>query len=359
MLNKLRNAYRKYRKEQRIERSNQFHLVEKNLEDLPELTPEQKQQILDFWGRYPFKIEYKYWQYYTKMIGKFDYRYVPDNVWYDYICPYYNNAAFAGQVDDKSMYDYLFDNLRFPKTVLRVINGMVLDEHFNHVQSGDILQALNGHESLLVKPSILTYGGAGIKFYTKDHFDHLIADLPAYKDAVIQEVLTQSACLNRINPSCINTIRISSIMYKDGTAEIPAAMLRMGVNGSAVDNASAGGIFAGINLQDGTIKRFAEAHRGVMSRVKYYEHPNTKIKFDGYQIEGFEKIKQVIYENAKYFPRTRLIGWDFCLDQDNTPILVEINLANHGIEGLQMANGAYFGDHIEQVLEEIEWDKLV
>lgn len=61
-------------------------------------------------------------------------------------------------------------------------------------------------------------------------------------------------------------------MYKDGTVEIPAAMLRMGVNGSAVDNASAGGIFAGINLQDGTIKRFAEARRGGMSRVKYYEH---------------------------------------------------------------------------------------
>ena len=77
--------------------------------------------------------------------------------------------------------------------------------------------------------------------------------------------------------------------------------------------------------------------------------------FLNYRILGFDKIIEVIKQNAKYLPKTRLLGWDFTLDQNNAPVMIEVNIEDHELEMMQLANGPYFGslELTERVLSEV------
>lgn len=331
------------------------HLNEKDLSDLPALSEKEKQAIDEVWGKYVMNNEYKYWQYYYKKTGKFDVNFVPDNIWFFYICKHFNDANFSKQMDDKALYDILLPNLKMPEIIIRVVNNRILDKDFNTISPKDIRGIVDKINGVILKPAKDSSGGKGIKIYSRDQYERIEFDIVQYRDAVIQPLVKQSECINRLNPSCINTIRISSLILKNGEVIIPAAMIRLGVNGENVDNASAGGIFVGIDICTGRLKEYAQASKGSFSKEKYYKHPNTGVEFKNYKIDGFDKIKQTIFNKAKYLPRTRLIGWDFCIDENNNPIIIEVNLENHGCEGMQIACGAYFGEYTKRVLDEIDW----
>lgn len=50
-----------------------------------------------------------------------------------------------------------------------------------------------------------------------------------HHDLVIEAAITQSTFLDIINPSCINTIRVISMLKKNGGVKIYSSILRMGV----------------------------------------------------------------------------------------------------------------------------------
>ncbi len=173
-------------------------------------------------------------------------------------------------------------------------------------------------------------------------------------DIVVQKVLSQSKVLSTINASSINTIRLLTLLRRNGTVKICSIVLRMGVGGSKVDNASSGGIVVGVD-EDGRLKDVAYNVKG----ERFFEHPDSHIKFNDFFIPNFDKIKQIVREQAVNLPYFRLVSWDIAIDENNEPVLIEANLCRGELDFHQLTNGPVFGDDTEEILNEVFNDKLL
>ena len=165
---------------------------------------------------------------------------------------------------------------------------------------------------------------------------------------VVQAGIKQSAILSSINKDSVNTARLLSLLKKDGSVKIYSSILRMGIKGAKVDNASSGGISCGIN-EDGHLKSIAYSNTG----VKYYEHPSTHAKFSDFTIPNFQKMKDIVIETHPKLPHFRLIGWDIACDDLNEPVLIEANLCDSELDFHQLNNGPVFGEDTESILSEV------
>ena len=52
-------------------------------------------------------------------------------------------------------------------------------------------------------------------------------------------------------------------------------------------------------------------------------------------------------------PRFRLVSWDFAIDPDGEPVLIEANLHYGELDFHQINNGPIFGEDTEKILKEV------
>ena len=165
------------------------------------------------------------------------------------------------------------------------------------------------------------------------------------KNFVIQNCIECCDEIKRLNPSSVNTFRIITYRWKNEVYHMPAIM-RIGVGRKDVDNAHAGGIFIGISdegiLRDKAFTEFREV---------YDRHPDTEIVFTNYKICGFRKCLDAANLMALQLPEVGVVNWDFTIDKDYNPILIEANISGGSIWLTQMANGVgCFGDMTGEIL---------
>lgn len=156
-----------------------------------------------------------------------------------------------------------------------------------------------------------------------------------------------------MNSSSVNTIRVLSLLSENGV-KIYSSIIRMGVNGSKVDNASSGGITCGIN-DDGRLKKIAFSSDG----KKYDFHPTSKVKFNEIVIPNYHKILEMVQKIAPTIPHFRLVSWDIALDENDEPLLIEANLRYGELDFHQLNNGPVFGEDTEKILKEVFGNKGV
>ena len=68
----------------------------------------------------------------------------------------------------------------------------------------------------------------------------------------------QHEAVSAIYPHSVNTVRVLTCVDADRRPVVLAALLRLGTGRRHVDNASAGGIFVGIDLATGRLRREAK-----------------------------------------------------------------------------------------------------
>lgn len=56
-------------------------------------------------------------------------------------------------------------------------------------------------------------------------------------------------------------------------------------------------------------------------------------------------------------PQFRLLSWDIAVDEDNSPILIEVNMYSGELDFHQLNNGPVFGCETEAVLKEVFHNK--
>ena len=123
--------------------------------------------------------------------------------------------------------------------------------------------------------------------------------------------------------------------------------MRIGQGGSVVDNAHAGGMLIGISY-DGVLKKTAFTE----FRVRFDKHPDTGVIFENYRISGFKKVLAATQTMHARTPQIGVIIWDFKLDENECPVLIEINSALVGSMWMTlMANGVGpFGEKLYGIL---------
>ena len=121
-------------------------------------------------------------------------------------------------------------------------------------------------------------------------------------------------------------------------------VIRIGRKGMNVDNESAGGISARIN-SDGAIAKYAYGAPG----VDKIEYTDSGVRLDGYKVPSFEQALDLVRNSHIQLPYFNLIGWDIAIEEDGSPIMIELNL-NPDLS--QSANGPAFGEYTEIILKD-------
>lgn len=329
--------------------------IKEKMTDCPMLSKEQEKEVEAYFAPY-FKPDMRFSAFYTNKTGRFCANYMPDDIYYSRVDTYYNDWDKALYMDDKCYYDSLFSTLGFkmPKTVCRRINWLWLNAENEPMSNDDAIQCIKQAGTAVLKKAVNSEGGHGVYFYDKNVADsrlkQMISELGA--EIIVQHALKQSAVLSKLNASSVNTIRLLSLLDRNGNVKIYSCVLRMGIGGNKVDNASSGGITCGI-CSDGKLKPVAY---NVMGR-KYDQHPDTGVKFDTITIPGFAEICETVRKAHPQLANFRLLSWDVALDENDEPVLIEINMKIGELDFHQLNNGPLFGEDTKMILDEVFAEK--
>jgi len=233
-----------------------FRIDSKELfsENVKELTEEQENKIRNYWDKYTKDFDIAYHKYYIDRTGKFDERFIPDDLFVGYIDGYLNNRAIEPGVADKNYFDLYLKGFNLPKTYVHLINGVFEDKDYNIITKEKAIDILLSASNITIKPSMASYGGKGVIFLNNptkkelvDFFDNLEDE-----NLIFQETIKQSKATAKLHPDSLNTIRIMTLIIDGEVKVLPWCAFRMGIGKSKVDNASFGGIYCKVN-EDGTL----------------------------------------------------------------------------------------------------------
>ena len=149
---------------------------------------------------------------------------------------------------------------------------------------------------------------------------------------LLEECVIQSAEMAAFNSSSVNTIRVRTFKTRNGV-DLRYCNLRTGRNGSFVDNGGSGGLLIGVNEKTGIVNtdgydEFGEA---------YEEHPDSHVRFRGYQIPDWEELRKICIQGAEENPDMGYLSWDMAHTDDGWKV-IEVNEVGQFV-GAQLISG--------------------
>lgn len=209
---------------------------------------------------------------------------------------------------------------------------------------GNIFSMIPDNDAIFIKKTWGSYGGDSIfkidrrQLNGSNGLDALYNKI-AGSDFIFQERLRQHPDLNCLNSSCVNTIRIDTFIDRNRNVEPISAYLRVGLEGAAVDNISAGGMSVAIDIETGRLARQGYMESSKNWTVLVEEHPDTRKRFDETVIPYFDEVKKLVCRMAMMVPELRLIGWDIAIGEKG-PVLIEGN-SFYDMTGGDLTYGGY------------------
>jgi hypothetical protein len=299
--------------------------------------------------------------------------YLPNKFLGEKVTPYFNNDRLKDVLDNKLYFDFFYRqfNVSLPKILLynhlrifvidnKCVEVNTLDEFRSLLD--DILNKNSGCDSILIKKTCSSSGGTNIfKIFNKQLQTEPETINELYKTVIkseflFQETVRQHPALNRINYSCLNTIRFDTYIDKSGNIDIISAYFRMSLNNAHIDNISSGGCFVSIDLQTGNLKKHGYSMFNSSGLRVFTIHPITNVVFEDFAIPFFHQAKELVLKTAAYMPGLRLVGWDVAIGETE-PVIIEGN-SNYEIRASDFANGGYLANKtFRKVLREIKYLK--
>lgn len=154
-------------------------------------------------------------------------------------------------------------------------------------------------------------------------------------DYIIQERIVQHPQMNRLCSTAVNTIRLLTLLTAKEDVIAFRAGLRIGREGSNVDNCAKGGVFVGIDMNTGKLLK-----KGIIKPPygnTVFQHPDNGIVFEGFEIPYFKEAVEIAKKLHSKLYRIHSIGWDIAITQDG-PVFIEGN-SKWEISGTQAAVG--------------------
>ncbi len=258
---------------------------------------------------------------------------------------------------DKLYFHKHFENFKIPlpqllaysireKIIVKATDGWTTQEITTPESLYNIINALlakSSNNSIFIKPFIGSGGKGIIKVdsqkskLSREQVASFFKDflLRAY---IFQDEVRQHSGLAKLNPSTLNTIRIDTFKTPGQIPEVISAFIRIGQDGSYVDNITAGGFYIGINMETGRLKSLGILEIPDGGKLLTH-HPTNGIKLEGFPIPYFEEVKALAIEAANCLPQS-LIGWDIAVSEYG-PVLIEGNAVYYAMQCSDIAYGGY------------------
>lgn len=163
---------------------------------------------------------------------------------------------------------------------------------------------------------------------------------------ICQEKVAQHHEMNRLYDKSVNTIRLVTVKsLKDGEIKVLPSILRIGANGSIVDNTSQGGIAIGFDINTGRLDNY-----GIYKPsygLKAIEHPNSHVIFDTFIIPYLKESIDMAIKFHAFLTDIHSIGWDIAITESGPTFIEgndnwEINGHQNGKRGLMKEFKEYF-----------------
>ena len=305
---------------------------------------EEMEMVRKYWGCKPH--HYIRYELFNKMLNKEEIL--------DYIPPYFHYSFYSDLIYkdlDRKMYDDKYQMFKLLKNkgidtpeVIAIYDNGVFKLSNNETISEEILTSrFSNKDKIFLKP-VFGQGGKGIvvlkinnnvithkgNIVQSGNIHTLLNDRTLY---VIQKGIVQREDISKICADSVNTLRCVT-QWIGNEPKLSVCVMRIGRNGSDVDNSSQGGLSVQIDENTGKLYKYGTAELG---GGLYEKHPDTGFTFCGFQIEGWSQIKRRIIGYAKAIPEIKELAWDIAITKDNV-LAIEINLG-YGLSHLQCCCG--------------------
>ncbi len=187
------------------------------------------------------------------------------------------------------------------------------------------------HPKFVYKPISESHGN-GVKLIDSSYVDSLeslFKDIIQGGECMLEERVIQAPEMSSLNPSSVNTVRVPAVLTNNGV-KILYPYMKIGKDGSFVDNSGSGGIMALLDLDTGIVC----ATPRDKSNNKHILHPDTGAQIIGFKIPKWNEVIDLVNKLAYVVPTVRYIGWDLALTE-NGWVVIEGNCAGQ-FTGQQM-----------------------
>ena len=174
--------------------------------------------------------------------------------------------------------------------------------------------------------------GDGIQKISNNGVDDIVGLFTGLQedDCLLEECIEACDELSEFHPSSLNTIRVVTISNGDNFM-VFGALLRMGAHGNVIDNTHAGGIYAPIDVENGTI-----VIDGIDAQNNHYpNHPDSRKPIKGFKIPEWERIVETCRIATRTIPNVHFAGWDLCVTKTRQIEIIEGNHAPDFDGGMQ------------------------
>lgn len=342
------NYYKKLYKLSKI--SYRLEIKQRNKLNKCKITKDEKKSIKKYWKNYTKDFKIYAHKYYVDKNGKKDKRFIPDDIYAEYIEQYYNNAKLAPAFADKNYFDLYLNGYPMPKTYLHYINNCFLDDNYKIISKEQAIKILSNKKSFVLKQTIGSSGGAGVRIcekYNVNKIKELLENLPD-SNLIFQEKIKQCELLNNFSASSINTIRIYTYWYNN-EIYVSNSILRIGVNGSKTDNSSNGGLSFQINEDD----KIVLIPRNIFGCIDSDFFKKNKINYNNEKLYFMDNVKQFVKSAAMRLAHFKIISWDIAISEKYEPVLIEYNVANTIPDINQIGAHPFFGELTDKILDEV------
>lgn len=226
---------------------------------------------------------------------------------------------FYSSKNDKKYIDFFRNKKKFNDTFKKYIKREYF--LFNENNERELINWLSSKSCVIAKPNF-GVSGVGIKKIIISEWPDvldIIHYLKKNKLNLFEERIQQHEHMNQLNPTSVNSIRIITVQ-NDEKIDIISAVLRIGIK-SYVDNFSAGGIAAPINIETGVVYKPAVTKK---KQFTYVKHPVTNNQIVGFHIPYWKETIKMITEVAWIVPEIKTVGWDVAITKLG-PIIIEGN----------------------------------
>ncbi|MBE6014110.1 MAG: hypothetical protein E7241_01900 [Lachnospiraceae bacterium] len=320
--------------------------------NVPPLNPMEAEKVETFFRPYE-KTDLLFHRGYKAWSGKFSPLFIPDDMYYGTIEPFYTDRLTSKYLDNKCFYYRFFSNVALPELIAMRIGGIWLDKDFNIITLDDAASLLDSQPEAVLKKATDSEGGFGLTFLEGDNKSRTFLETVKLErtDLVLQKRIHQHSSHHALNPSSVNTFRIMSMLRKDGVW-VFATALRIGRAGSRVDNLCNGGVWCGVR-EDGHLSDIGTMEDGTVVT----SHPDYGYKFSDITLPCYEKAVALVKEAHGIMAHCALASWDVAIDESGEAVLIEANLSLGTLYSMQVCLGPIFGDRTKEILDEVFYKK--
>lgn len=314
----------------------------------------------EYWMRVSGKkISNRWHKLYQSMSGEFAVDYLPEKLFSTKVETKLNSFQYARVLQDKNLLDTLSTGCGcvVPKMVCMCSGGHFYNDKRMLITRENAIKLVLENNNLIVKPTADSSSGEGITFIDnpqqlgKQELETILNTLGA--NFVVQKRIIAHPDFAAFNASSINTIRIITYITNGEMHHVPIAF-RIGRKNKTVDNIHAGGLVVGVR-DDGTLLPMAYELGYGDKTVKYLQHPDSNVVFDNYKLPCIPEIINSAYAVHRRLVNIGIVSWDFTVDNENNPVLIEANIRGQSIWFPQIVHGkGAFGEHTKEIIEMIK-----